>query len=514
MSADKKYKIALSILGLTAFGLILFLINKSGAGLSTDSIGYISAARNIASGHGFKCFDGVYYVLQPPLYPLLLTVPKFLFNIDPLVSAGFLNAVIFGCIVYLSGLLFHKHFVSFSLALLGVILTLVSHTMIAVSMMVYSEPLFILLILLFLYYINDYLEEGKLKTLIILSVAASLACMTRYIGVILAFTGAVGILFLRKDEIKTKIQHLFIFGFISGAPLCIWAIRNLILSNSLLGWRSGSSYTVTENVNFVYNTILPWYWPVNLTGYHSVFMLIIPAGLALVIIGYIKAHGSEHRPALRRMLPFLIFVVCYVAFLVISSATTAYDQIGERLLAPVRIATIFILLFIGDSVIPIIENRFHWKQNKSLFVCIVVIWMLYPSWLTAFTIGNLMEPAEWEYNSKVWKNNAAIQYLNQNTAYKTKYPLYSNTPEAVYAYTGAETKWCPAKTMYNSPQIVSSTHSLKGIWPVEDTVCLVWCDRTKRKYLFSLEEIKQTANIIQTIQLPDGALYILTKKEQ
>jgi len=87
--------LAIGILGLIGAVVILLLTFSHNTGISPDSVAYISVARNISEGNGFITYDGDYYVLQPPLYPLLLASVYQMFSIDPVVSAGYINSIFF-----------------------------------------------------------------------------------------------------------------------------------------------------------------------------------------------------------------------------------------------------------------------------------------------------------------------------------------------------------------------------------------------------------------------------------
>ncbi|MFA6572331.1 MAG: hypothetical protein WCT77_13980, partial [Bacteroidota bacterium] len=84
-------QIALGILGFIGAGFIFYLTNRHGVGILPDSVAYIAVARSLTEGGGFVTFDGFYYVLQPPLYPLMLASILKIFSIDPIISAGYLN---------------------------------------------------------------------------------------------------------------------------------------------------------------------------------------------------------------------------------------------------------------------------------------------------------------------------------------------------------------------------------------------------------------------------------------
>jgi hypothetical protein len=67
-----KYKIWLALLGLAGASALLIAMSRNGAGISPDSVIYISTARNIANGRGFVTYVDAPLVLQPPSYPAIL----------------------------------------------------------------------------------------------------------------------------------------------------------------------------------------------------------------------------------------------------------------------------------------------------------------------------------------------------------------------------------------------------------------------------------------------------------
>ena len=149
MIFKNKDKVPLVILGFLGTCIILGLVSLHGIGISPDSVYYLSVARHIADGTGFVGYDGYFLVLQPPLYPIILAAIKILMFIDPLFSSGYVNSILFGLIIYFSGLFLLKHLRSYILVILGTISILVSFVFIQLSLMALSEPLFILLILLY-----------------------------------------------------------------------------------------------------------------------------------------------------------------------------------------------------------------------------------------------------------------------------------------------------------------------------------------------------------------------------
>ncbi len=144
-----KYRLFLIALGIIGTSIILLSTNLYGVGLSYDSVGYIATARNIADGIGSVKYDGTSLVNQPPLYPAILAVIKYVLGIDPLSSARIVSACLFGLIIYMSGLLTPKYFASSTVfTIIGALSVLISKPLFEVSIMALSEPLFIFFIIL------------------------------------------------------------------------------------------------------------------------------------------------------------------------------------------------------------------------------------------------------------------------------------------------------------------------------------------------------------------------------
>ena len=152
--------------------------------------GYIGTVRNIASGAGVMSYNGSPLVVQPPLYPLFLAIVNVFLGIDPLTAAPIINAGLFGLLIYMSGLLFFEYLKpSMLLAFLGTAYLLVLVALVEVSLMAWSELLFICFVLLYLINFRSYQKEGEIRSIVLLSVSVALACMTRYIGAVLIPVG-------------------------------------------------------------------------------------------------------------------------------------------------------------------------------------------------------------------------------------------------------------------------------------------------------------------------------------
>lgn len=509
IALSTKYRLSLVLLALLGAVFVLLSTSRYGAGLSPDSIGYIGTARNLITGAGFISYDGNPTVVWPPLYPALLALVGGIFGTDPLLLANVVNAIIFGLIVYVGGVLTFKHLSSFpALALVGTFAILVSSPLFAVSAMALSEPLLILFVLLSLVFADSYLSKKDTISLILLSSSVALSSLTRYIGVTLILWGALIIVIFHRDSLKSRIAHLSLFTLISALPVGIWLIRNYTISSTLFGPRASSAYTLSQNLTFVLNSLLYWYIPGRIAD-HRLILMFVSAAVGIFAVLSLKGSWQSVKVSLRQISPTILLAIDYTAFLVISSTTTAYDQIGDRLLSPVFVPLTLLLLILAQAIVEPYRRHFSKKVVNSFLIIGIAIWLVYPIRATILKAVNLTQSGQ-GYSNKAWRDSETIQYLLQHRTLESECTFYTNGPDAAYILAHFAAKMSPG---YNSPETVNGISRLRGSWPEESKACLVWFDRIdRRKYLFTIDELQTVANINLIARLDDGAIYSITRK--
>ena len=182
---------------------------------------------------------------------------------------------------------------SFALIFLGTVSVLISYALVQASLMALSELLFIFLVLLFLYFFGIYQTKRDFVSLFLLSVSAAMACLTRYTGVIVILAGIICIILCTRNTNKEKFWHILIFLLITALPITTWIIRNYFISDTLIGLRAASSYSLFENFRFFYDTVLPWYLPWNPIGIVSHFYFFDSDNLDFIPIRYSKIFRTE-----------------------------------------------------------------------------------------------------------------------------------------------------------------------------------------------------------------------------
>jgi len=283
-----------------------------------------------------------------------------------------------------------------------------------------------------------------------------------------------------------------------------------LLTDTLVGHRAGSSYSFTENIILYFNTIFRWFLPIQINNLQLFLFLLFAAAGIFSLLLIMKNRGKDESVS-EKIYPVLLFILLYSAIIIISSTTTAYDKIDNRLLSPLFIPVIIIMCFIIDIIYEWYSKHFKQKIITFLFFAFIIIWMQTPIEKTIYELKYYMKQSGREYESNSWKNNSIINYLNSNKHLGESYSFYSNVPEAVYLLTDIETKWSPQKTLYNSPEIINVKAEMKGKWNIKGKSCIVWFSNIDRKFLFSIDELKEIIHMVKIAQFTDGEIYIIEK---
>lgn len=511
ISMSTKYKLLLVILPLVGAVLVLLSTTHYGAGLSPDSVGYIGTARNIITGNGITSYNGAPLVAQPPFYPILLALVGKIIGADPLSFAHIVNAIIYGIIIYLSGILHKKHLSSFLIfSIFSTSVIAFSIPLFKVSTYAWTEPLFISLTVTSFIFAISYLKSNDSVSLLLLALSIALASLTRYIGVTLILWGGLIVLFFQNNNFKKRVKHLLIFSIVSGLPIGLWLIKNYIISNTFFGSRSPSRFTLYQNINYAFDTLLYWFVPDDIAN--RLFLIVFSVSIGIFAGHNLKNRWQEVKLRLKQISPILMFAIIYLIFLIISSTTTAYDRINNRLLSPVYIPFALLILILAEMIVAPYRKKFSNSLVNTFLIISMVIWLVYPIRNITLNTIKLLQNGR-GYNSKAWRESEVIQYLS-STELETEYPLFTNAPDAAYILAELSTKMSPSKRKGgNSSSLPNmSPYEIEDSWPEENKAYLIWFDKKIRTYLFTPEELQKITNMELIADLEDGEIYIVTRK--
>jgi 4-amino-4-deoxy-L-arabinose transferase-like glycosyltransferase len=306
------FEMTLVLLSLLAAGLVFIATSRYGIGLNTDSIGYITTAQFLREGKGFYTYDeGVPYVKYTPLYPISIAFFNLFFQ-DIFAGIRFFHIITASLIVYVSGTFFRQFFPNI-IALLGALLVAVSPPLLFTETMAWSEPFFILLVILFFLKVPSYLGQSTMKGTIILAVLTALATLQRYLGATLVPVGVLAIIIAHNTQgIREKMWLLMVYTTTALAPLAYWLFRNYLLTSTLTGERFPSRYSLEDNANSMLITIVRWFFPVGELP-KIPLLIVIAILLCIIFLIVISTFGAAStRSKSICLASFLVFFLCFV----------------------------------------------------------------------------------------------------------------------------------------------------------------------------------------------------------
>ena len=504
--AGRRWRGAVVLLALAGIGLVLLSTAKYGAGLSTDSVAYLDVARNLASGRGFVFHTGEPLVWWPPLYPMLLALIGFATGLDPAAFVHLVNAALFALVIYLSARLFRtgfRHNTTYSL--LGVCAVLLSIPLSLVYATAWSECLFIPLVLLFLVSAQRYWDSGSMLSLAVMTFSTALACLTRYIGIVLVPVGVVTIILASGVKFKTRVTRAILFAALSLAPLGLWLVRNYQLTGTLAGHR-GHGSSITDSVILCAQTTLPWY----LFGLIS--ELAVLAWVVVLTVRILSSRTAIGRvtSSLKAVLigdfPAVLFLLTYATMLLATSSTAEYDQIGDRLLSPVFVPATLVLLKVGSYLFGPAEQRTTALVSRVPSV-LLALWLCFPLASVVRTTAGRYRNGAGGLNTMKWRESETVAYAKQMTSTKDDVHVYSNGTDALWELARVNASELPRRWEVNQ-------NDLYGHWPTESASVLVWFNNRRwREYFFSVEELEEIANVEEVAYLSDGTIYRVSVRD-
>lgn len=516
MSKIFSIKTIIIIFSFIGSSLVFLATLNYGPGLSPDSIEYLAASNSLLRGLGFLSYNGLPITEWPPLYPILISLLRFIFCLNSASSSIILNSLLFGFIIYRSGLILHKYINTKTFIIVGLIAVLFSIPVFTEALWAHSELLFILLTIVYIDYLVSYIQKGNLISFTILVILTALALLTRYIGITLVLTTIFTILIYSKKHISNKILSILIYSVLSGILIGIWIIRNYIISNTFFGERGASRYSFFLNVDLTIDKILSWDISdhlINLKVFFVIFVLIAMLVSILLMAKKIKMKDLYLRINNRIIVILILFISFYLITLILISSIKAHNPIDSRLLSPVYVPGLILLLIILQACYNRINSFKNVKLLKIVFFSILILGGLEPIYHTInmieyhYNYGEGYSGRSWEKeNKKNWLMSIKKNFI-KNSA------VYSNEPFEVYYLLNNYAKWSPRKTFYDSDQIYIHLNDLKGAWPLEKSGYLVWFNKIEfhNTPLYSPVELAEVSGLEVIDSSEIGTLYLIKK---
>lgn len=344
----------------SASGAILILdTSRFGLGTTGDSVHYLMGAENIIGGEGFgrSAADGTVrpITMFAPLFSTAISGWGLIGSIFD--GARYLQAFLFAASIYLLGRLVLHHTSSLWATLAGAFILLASKNVILYHTWLMPEALYISLMLLSIYMLTLYLENRRTRLLILTSLAAGLATLTRYVGI--SLIALVFVYIFLKDEIglKKRLREIALLALFGLGPIVLWLGRNFVVAGDAVNRAIRFHPVPAELVRAYRAEISYWFVPEQLGLPHSIrrFLMILIGILAPVTYYLLELREALAKKSLNRAnflaLPWilLIYTGLYLGTFFINltflDAFIDFDTVG-RYLTPIYVIGVIIFVIV------------------------------------------------------------------------------------------------------------------------------------------------------------------------
>jgi hypothetical protein len=480
------------------FLIIHAFARHGGIGISPDSVVYLSTAANIHDQGAINDFSGLPIMDFPAFYPIFLSGMMFITGQDTLHFGAVLNGFLFACLIYSCGwMMEHFSFRSkwYKWSLLCFIV--LSPCLLEVYSMIWSETLFLLLLLSFIICARRYFLSLSMDRLILLAIVAGLACVTRYAGVTLVGTGGLLILCDGRLRPGKKSGHLFLFAVIAASPLALNLYRNQHVTGTLTGYREKGITSFSQNLHNIGSVFCDWLPFVN---DHYQFASLLGSCFILFFAGlFVFRMVRKHHFFSYENIAAAYFIV-YAAFILLSATVSRFQQLDSRLLSPLFIPWLWGITSWIPARMPPVSSR--WRR-VAVAGCLLAG--------GCFLWGQVNTYREnWEgirdagipgYSEDQWKRSETMDFLRKN---KDSLPqgvtLYSNAFEGVWFLTGLHADMIPHR------QFKEDIRDMM----VEDRFIVIWFDDSENDDLISIPFINQYKHLDWKRRFSDGTVYFFT----
>lgn len=479
--------------GLLAAVLVVVATSTLGSGVSPDSAAYLSAAESVVAGRGYVKFDGELYAHLPPLYPTVLAAGAVL-GLQPPTVARLVNAAVFGFLVVATYVLVGLHVRSRWIVAGGVCAVVLSPTLLTISTMVWTEPLFTLLLVLVAVGLRrDRLERGT-GGLVIATMCAALACLQRYAGLFVV-AGAVIVIVLdgeRFPRFAARARRALVFALGALVPVGLWVARNVYLTTStsfpLYPLGLGPMQALSAGADALTGWVLPPRGPLALRV--LCVAAVVAAGFFLGrMTGPRVADGEAWTARLR--VPLVLMVV-YVAF--ISGALLTIHYEAGRLVAPMHVWVLVAgLIALEELLCRLRRAGRRGAAAAAVIVATSMVWLGYQGSRVVRDIALDVAHGVGPYR-RVFQRSATVDWVRAATL---EGPLYSNAPEVIYLFAGKAARHGvvpsagPAGVAASGPRY------------------FVWFERAPANGVPSPDELGRVVTLTHVAKLADGGVYRL-----
>jgi hypothetical protein len=498
-----------ALLAVCGAALVFYSTRPYGAGVSTDSVSYLAAARSWMAGRGVMDYNGSPLNVWPPLYPLVLGTGGFIFSRDPLTLADLFNALVFGLTIFMAGLYFRRALPNKPLfAFFGTAAVLFSAPLFFVVQWAWSEPLFNLLLVLSMLLMEVYLAGRNTWVLPALAACAGLAALTRYLGVTVILWGGLVLFFTGKSWIgRLKGSALFLAA--AGAFPAGWMLRNYLLTGFPMGPRSASAYTLSKASGMGWEVLRSWFIPKSFhwQGTGLVVALVLLVGLAWFSRRDLRRAGRAVAAGSWRA---VLYLAAFIGFMAVSIFYSAPD-IDSRMVSPMYFPLVIVSTFL------LAELSAPLYTLKPTWLAPVFFSAFFTGWAALVVFGSMLGLVRASHdfggslNGSVWRGSALVAAV-KSANLDSQCRVYTNYPAGLFFLTGIQSSRSLDSQGYSDLRQQKQNGAANAIWPPEGKACLVWINGRNNRSLLDIKALKDAADFEVVYKDKSGGIYRLTAK--
>jgi hypothetical protein len=496
---------AVATIALVGAGLVLLSTTKYGVGLSPDSVDYYDVARSLMSGRGFVFHTGEPLTWYPPLYPMLLALANWATKLDPTAFAQVINAVLFALVICLSARLLRAEYRQLGVyGVLGLCAVLLSAPLCSVYAMAWSECLFIPLVLVYLVSAQRYWSSGGRLSLAGMASSTALACLTRYLGTALVLAGILTILLASRTSLRTRLVRALAFAAISLGPLGFWAVRIYHRTEAAFWNRGPAEKTLLDN------SVAGARAALSLYASGTTMKVVALAGFLILTVALFSTRDARQRLAsslkvvINDYAPTAVLLVSYYSILLVVATRDAV--IDSRMLSPLYIPATLILLRLGADLLRPTQKSLGTLTAK-VPTALLGLWLCLPLQNVVSATAARFRSGAGGYNTVALRQNRTLAYIRQLVSTNHAVRVYSNDPRGLWELARIDASFSPSNSGYAQYRLTpQGPDDLIGQWPPEGEAYLVWF-RIDPKWLFSVEELRNVADVSEVAHFTDGSVY-------
>ncbi len=467
---------------------------------------------NFLAGEGWRDSMGSPSVVWPPLFPLLLAAGGWV-GIDPLEAGRWVNATAFGLTILVAGCWLHTNLRSRELVLIATATIAASLPLSELASSLMTDSLFALFTLLALIQLASFLHRGGRTPLLLGAVFTALAALTRYPGVALIGTGVLLLLVRRAPRLAARLKDAIAFGSISSFPLGGTLTHNWAVSGTLTGRQGASGQSLSAGLHQIAEVFGEWVVPPNAPDgvAYLLWLAVAAVGLAgaAVIVASGRGFGLSGKDRLGPALPFGVFALAYLGFMVAIVPFMVEQEINSRYLLPVHIPLLLTAVFLLDRFLSIAGVASAVRYGLGSLVLLAV---LVHGGYSAHQHLRITAKA-WRVGLKSWMFDRSYRDPSDTLSYIRTHlndgRVFSNNPTITWLWDRTR---APRKHQYLSdeihqliPRIMRKT---KG-----DGAHIVWLLAEKSWYNYDALDIRCLPGVETVAELSDGVVFRVTTAE-